>query len=499
MREWVLVLGDNLFDGLPGIPPAAEVWMSEDRGLCTRVRHHRQKLVLFLAGMRHFRDRLGRQGRKVHYTELGDDSQADLFQRLSDDLKRESVRVLHAYEPHDRFARPELQAAAQSAGCDLVLHASPAFLTGRDHWAAYRRSQRRLLMADFYMVQRRRLGLLMNGAEPAGGKWSFDQDNRKPLPKSLAPPQVRRPAPDAVTRDVALLVDARFADHPGRGADFAYPVTHEEAAEWLEDFLSERLANFGDYEDALSTRSATVFHGVLAPLLNCGLLTPHQVLNRALAQPDVPLNSLEGFVRQIVGWREFIRWVDEEYASRPAAPNALGHTRKLKACWYAGTTGLPPLDIAIRRAQDLGWIHHIERLMVVGAAILMCEAEPAEVYRWFMEMTMDSADWVMAPNVFGMSQFADGGMFATKPYISGSSYLLKMGDYAKGPWTDVWDGLYWRFVHRHRELMANNPRMSMMALGVDRLDAARRERIFAAADEFVERTTFPKDLTESRR
>jgi deoxyribodipyrimidine photolyase-related protein len=352
-------------------------------------------------------------------------------------------------------------------------------------------------MGDFYIRQRKRLGMLLtDSGEPIGGKWSFDEDNRKPLPRALNVPTVWWSAPDPITQAVAELVDTHFPDHPGRATDFAWPVTHRAAAEWLQEFLDDRIDAFGDYEDALSVRTGTVFHGLITPMMNCGLLTPAQIIRATLArhaERPVPMNSLEGFLRQIVGWREFIRGMADDYPplDTPNAeyPNHFGHTRELGAAWWTGDTGLPPVDLAIRRAIQHGWAHHIERLMVLGAVQLMSEVHPAASYRWFSAMFIDGADWVMGPNVLGMSQFADGGRFATKPYLSGSSYILRMGDYPKGTWCDTWDGLYWRFIDRHRDTFARNPRMSVMVKSVEKLEPGRRQRIFAAADAFIARTT----------
>jgi len=488
--ELVLTLGDNLFDGLPGMPGNAPVWMMEDRVLCTRVRHHQQKLTLFLSAMRHFAAALTGNGRSVFFHRLEQQTHADLIQALTAFVRNRSVQVVHAYWCHDAFIRAELAAALADSGASLQWVESPMFLTPRSEWDRYRRDHRRLRMGDFYQFQRQRLHLLLddNGG-PQGGQWSFDEENRKSLPKSVVPPAIWTPAPDPVTQEVMALVKREFPVHPGDANQFAYPVTHAEAAEWLDQFLAERLAQFGPYEDALSVHHRTVFHGVLTPMLNCGLLTPGQVVEAAMARENVPLASREGFIRQVIGWREFVYHVSDDYD--PAnLPNFFDHHRRLRPdAWWNGSTGLPPLDWAIHRARDYGYAHHIERLMVLGSAMLMAEVHPAESYQWFMEMFVDSADWVMLPNVIGMSQFADGGKFATKPYLSGSSYLRKMGDYPAGPWTEVWDGLYWRFIHRHREFFAGNHRMSMMAKSVDRLDPIRRDRIFAAAENWIESVT----------
>ncbi len=483
MRELILVLGDQLFEGLPGMPDGVPVMMHEDAGLATRWRHHQQKLVLFFSAMRHFAASLDREVLCSQITE----SNGSMVERLSA-LAPERVWV---YEPADAFfLRDMLRPWAASLGVELVVVPNPMFLTSLSDWEAYAGRSNRRLMGDFYQLQRRRLGILVEDGEPTGGRWSFDEDNRKALPKSVLPPPVGGFEPDEVTREVITEVSGMFGEHPGRAADFDYAVTHADARAALKEFLSERLARFGDYEDAIPKRERTLFHSILTPYLNTGLLTPAEVVAAALATPGVPLNSLEGFVRQVIGWREFIFWIGRERLDAyESEPNFFGHTRRLKPCWYDGTTGLLPLDTVIQRTERYAWCHHIERLMVLGSAMLMCEVDPQESYRWFMEMFIDSADWVMAPNVLGMSQFADGGVFATKPYLSGSAYIVKMSDYPKGEWCDVWDGLYWRFTDRHLDFFASNHRMSMMVGGLARLDPARRERIFGAAERFIERVT----------
>jgi len=485
VRDLILILGDQLFQGLPGMPPAP-VWMAEDRYLCTRIRHHQQKLVLFLSAMRHF----ARELEHVQYTPLDMQFEGTIFDRLSAFLRDQGVERLHAYEVADRFFAARLSGLCEATGVQLVVHPNPMFLTQEPDWQTYRSGHRRLFMADFYKWQRRRLGILLdNRRQPLGGKWSFDEDNRKALPKGIDVPEPWYAEPDAITREVIQLVERCFSSHPGRAADFRYPVTHADAAEWLEQFVSQRLDQFGDYEDALSREHRVVFHGLLTPFLNTGLLTPQQVIGAALSKPGVPINSQEGFIRQVIGWREFVRGIDREYGQGKTPENALGHHRTLAPCWYDGSTGLPPLDTVIHRARDHAYCHHIERLMVAGAAMVMCEVDPAAAYRWFMEMFLDSADWVMGPNVFGMSQFADGGLFATKPYVSGSGYLRRMGDYPPGEWCEVWDGLFWRFVGRQRELFASNPRTSVMVRSLDALPHDRKARILDKAEEFIGRTT----------
>lgn len=467
--------------------------MREDFGLCTRVRHHQQKIVLFLAAMRLHAEELHREGYRVVYQKLGE-GPPNYEEALVECLRASRANALLAYEPHDAFFRSALESAAAEAGAELIVEPSPGFLTSAEEWRDWAQRQRRYRMADFYAWQRRRLGILLEpDGEPVGGRWSFDTENRLPMPRDLTPPAVPWFAPDPTTEEVIALVAETFAHHPGDARAFAWPVTRAQALECLARFVEERLPLFGPYEDAISRNETTLWHSLLSPLLNLGLLTPTEVVERALARAgEVPLSSLEGFVRQVIGWREFIRGMDRVYAETGRhRANALGHERRLNECWWTARTGLPPLDRSIERCVRRGWCHHIERLMVIGAAMLMAEVHPEEAYRWFMEMFVDSADWVMAPNVMGMSQYADGGLMTTKPYFTGSAYLLKMSDWPRGPWCETWDGLYWRFVARHRDVLERNPRWRAVLGGLERLEPKRRDRIFAAAEEFVERTTSP--------
>ena len=486
-----LILGDQLFEDLSALPEGPIV-MVEDRDLARHARYHTHKLVLTFSTMRHF---AARWGDRVHYVQLEEERR--IVDVLEEEIIRSRATELHTYDPADQFFRTALQEFAANLGVALVLHRNPMFLTSQEEWDSYARGRSRRLMAEFYVWQRRRLGTLVTpGGDPVGGKWSYDAENRLKLPPKLVVPACHPCPKDPLTDEVINVVKSSFPDHAGDPERFGYPVDHDQARVWLETFVEERLDSFGAYEDAISKGERVIFHSLLTPMMNIGLLTPEQVVSRVLKRHEerpVSMNSLEGFIRQVIGWREFIRGIDRDYVglSLPAGP--FQHSRSLKQCWYNGTTGLPPLDSAIRRARDHGYCHHIERLMVLGAAMLMCEVDPMQANRWFMEMFVDAADWVMRPNVLGMSQFADGGYFATKPYLSGSSYILKMSDHSKGPWCDVWDGLYWRLIHLNREFFATNPRLSVMVKGVDRLEPVRRERIFAAAERFIDDSTLPAD------
>jgi deoxyribodipyrimidine photolyase-related protein len=353
-------------------------------------------------------------------------------------------------------------------------------------------------MASFYRWQRQRLDLLVDEKdEPVGGRWSFDEENRKKLPKQVDVPPLDWPTPTEYVEAVRRVVAERFADHPGQlpgEGRFWLPTTRRQALAWLRQFFDRRFERFGPYEDALSNRDDVLFHGVLSPMMNLGLITPQEIIDRAVdtaEQQAIPLNSLEGFVRQIVGWREFIRGVYRRYDEKQQTTNFWKHERKLKPCWYDATTGLRPLDDAIDKARRLGWTHHIERLMVLSNLMNLCEVLPGEAHRWFMEMFVDSSDWVMGPNVYGMGLMSDGGVFATKPYICGSNYLCKMSDgYKKSEdWCETVDGLYWRFIDKHRDFFAGNARLSMMLGTLDRMDDDRKHRLFTKAGQFIAEVT----------
>ncbi|NNC57641.1 MAG: cryptochrome/photolyase family protein, partial [Woeseiaceae bacterium] len=487
-KALLVILGNQLFP-LEHLPPPSEVsvFMAEDVGLCTYVRHHQQKIVLFLAAMRSYADALKAAGYEVHYHVLDTRNAQSYESRLGEALPASGAAEIRHFEIEDKPMEERLFKFSESRELQRTELPSPMFLCSRDEFAAFAKDKERLLMGDFYKQQRRKLDILVDDAgQPVGERWSFDADNRRKLPKDVTPPEMNWADPTTHALDVIDLVTREFADHPGNASEFCWPTTREQALLWLDTFIEQRLEQFGPFEDAMSTRSATVFHSVLSPCMNLGLLTPAEVVEKVLARTDeIPLQSLEGFVRQVIGWREFVRGIYRTFSEKQDNSNFWSHERGLTDAWYEGTTGIPPLDDAIQTAQRLGWTHHIPRLMVVGNLMTLCEIRPSTAHDWFMEMFVDSSEWVMGPNVYGMGLFSDGGIFATKPYICGSNYLRKMSDYRKGPWCDVVDGLYWRFIEKHRAFFSANPRLALMPKALDRLDGDRRARIFQAADDFL--------------
>ena len=483
----------QLFDPHPALARADAVYLFEDSLFfgdpLYPARFHTQKLIFHRASMRAYAARLSKQGFTVHYVEY------DPEQTAADHIRNVAgtgVDAMAWVEPVDDMLSRRVKRACRECGITLDTYETPQFLTPMD-WGRQAIGPRRpYRMATFYMAQRRRLNLLMDGNEPVGGAWSFDADNRKKWPKRRQPPAQPQVTENEWTREARRYVEQRFPDNPGAAASFVYPVTHADAETWLTTFLHERLIGFGTYEDAMVRDAPVLHHSVLTPLLNSGLLTPEVVVDSVIAYADevaVPLNDLEGFIRQIIGWREFMMLMYRIIGVEQRTTNFWEHQRPMPDSFYTGTTGIEPVDHVIRRLLDTAYSHHIERLMLLGNLMLLCEIDPDHVYRWFMELYIDAYDWVMVPNVYGMSQFADGGLVCTKPYISGSNYVRKMSDYSAGPWCTIWDGLFWRFIHQHRAFFVRNPRLSMMARSWDRMDADKQRQHLKVANDFLEQCT----------
>lgn len=485
----LVIPGNCLFPDHGNLSPDKNslFFMAEDHGMCTRFKYHKHKLILLLSAMRSHRDSLS-ENLTVEYFEL--DKRRTYFSTLLSTAEKYGVNELVTYEAPNSSFISSLKKLCADNNLRLTLKPSPMFINTPDEFRDYRNNNKRLLMNDFYISQRKKLGILVDDEKkPIHGRWNFDEENRKKLPKGIKIPLLPDVNSTDHTKEVCSLVEKEFAEHPGGSRGFFIPTTRDSALGWLEIFLKERFADFGPYEDAISSKESFVFHSLLSPLLNAGLLTPLEVVKRAVGfafENNIPFQSLEGFVRQVIGWREFIHGV---YYTENLKGNFFSHKRKLKECWYDGTTGLKPLDDTINKVLKNGYCHHIERLMIVSNLMLLCEIDPDEVYRWFMELFIDAYDWVMVPNVYGMGQFADGGVFATKPYISGSSYIRKMSDYKKGEWCEVWDGLYWRFIDENRDFFRKNQRMAMMVSMLDKLDLKRKNRIFKKAEQFIKEVT----------
>lgn len=489
MSKLAVIMGNQLYDP-QGLPDAGQttVLMVEDRRLCTRHRYHQQKLGFLIAAMREYADGLRSAGYKVVYQDL--EANKTLCQQTVALATQLDVEEIVAFTPANAGQKSYLQITAQKAARPLQLLADPMFLTEPADLECLASDNPR--MANFYQSQRKRLDLLMADDRPLGGKWSFDGDNRKAVPSHIELPELPRVNHSEVTRDALQSVRQIFADHPGNAENLWIPTTREGAKTQLEEFVTERLVGFGTYEDAISRRSATLFHSVLSPYLNIGLLTPREVIDAVMdfaTSHDVPMNDVEGFVRQVIGWREFMRGIYLHHRKGMRSGNIWNAQRRMGRSWSNATTGIPPLDGALKNTQRYAWNHHTERLMVIANMMNLCEIRPADAYEFFSSNYLDAYDWVMVPNVFGMGLTSEGGTFASKPYICGSNYMLRMSDYLKGEWCDIVDGLFWRFVEKHQTLLRCNARANFMVQGLGRMKPERRERIFARATQFLEQNT----------
>ncbi len=483
--EISLLFPHQLFKSHPATRKGRQVYLYEDPLFFTQYRFHKNKLILHRASMKYAASWLEQQKLEVTYVTCGEAPDlSSLFKQLSGT----GVKSIHLADPVDYLLERRLKRFARRHDMELKFYESPMFLLSREEVGEKLGARKDYFMASFYKKQRKGLDLLMDNDEPVGGKWSFDDENRKKLPKDHNPPEIYIPQQNEYVQEAIAYVEEHFSDNPGDTAHFCYPVTYYQAEKWLDDFLENRMGKFGDYEDAMSADHPFLYHSVLTPALNIGLLTPDQVLDTTLEwhrKKKYPLNSLEGFVRQIIGWREFMRGIYQQESVFERTNNHFNHDRKIPSSFWTGETGIPPLDDVIRKVITYGYAHHIERLMLMGNFMLLCEFDPDEVYRWFMELFIDAYDWVMVPNVYGMILYADGGLFTTKPYISGSNYVRKMSSYGKGEWSDIWDGLYWRFLHMHKKELRENGRMNMVMSLLERMEEGKLENHLKTADNYL--------------
>ena len=486
--EVSLVYPHQLFSSHPAVKKGRAVYLIEDPLFFGNDPHwpcamHVQKLVLHRASMRAYATSL--EG-EVNIIECPDGADTDSAALLEQAVPT-GATVIHLCDVEDDVLRRRIERFAYARGIELVISPSPNFLTPPDFIAKYTAGEKRASMARFYSAQRQRMKILLDEDEgPVGGKWSYDADNRKKLPRGHHPPPEPRQLPNTQVKEAKAWVAKRFPNNPGSTDQFRWPVTRRDALKWLDRFFAERFHDFGIYEDAIHSEYATINHSAITPMLNVGLLNPQEVIDKALAMgTQVPLNTMEGFVRQIIGWREFMRGLYRHRGPVIRAGNYWKFTRAMPAAFYDGTTGIPLIDRVIKQTLADGYCHHIERLMVLGNFMLLCRIRPDDVYRWFMELFIDAYDWVMVPNVYGMSQFADGGTFTTKPYLSGSNYILKMSDEKKGDWCQIWDGLFWSFIGDHTDFFLSNPRLSMMARNWEKQGSEKQKFHRQAAENYL--------------
>lgn len=468
-----IVYPHQLFGHTEWLRDANTVYLVEDPLFFSQYPFHRQKLMLHRASMQSYAKQLRRERIRVEVIEA---ATLNRTEEVAERIAADGHDRIQCIDPEDTYLLQRLTSGCRGRGLELEWIEHPDFLTSPSQMERFTHGKSKLFFTQFYIEQRKRLGILLgDDGKPLGGKWSFDTENRRKLPAGITVPEspidALRAKPE--TREASAArryVDSHFPEALGTAGPLLYPHEPAEALQQLDTFVDQRLGMFGDYEDAISREHTVLYHSVLTPTLNIGLISPQQILERALRHSErIPLNSLEGFVRQIIGWREYIRMVYRSLGTPQRTRNYWQHHRPLPRAFYDGSTGIEPVDHVIHRVLRDGYCHHIERLMILGNFMLLCEIHPDAIYRWFMEMFVDAYDWVMVPNVYGMSQHADGGTITTKPYISGSSYVLKMSNFKKGPWCEVWDGLYWSFIARHRSFFESNPRMKVMTGQLDRM------------------------------
>lgn len=487
MHSVTLIFPHQLFSIHPSIKKGRKIFLIEEWLFFKQYNFHQQKIMLHRASMKQYADYLTNQKFIVEYIDCSN-PWSDV-RKLLIHLAKEKNTEIHFADVADNWLHKRIADSCEKYAIKMVKAATPNFLNTLDEVNTFFDKKKKYFQTAFYTAERTKRNILLDPAgQPIGGQWTFDADNRLKYPKNEIPPVIKFAEDDKYVKEAKEYVKKYFADNYGSGATFIYPVNYEAAEKWLDDFLENRFEKFGIYEDAIVSNESFLHHSVLSPMLNIGLLSPQQIIDKALlaaAKNNIPLNSLEGFIRQVIGWREFIRIVYEREGSRQRIKNYWGFDRKIPVSFWEGNTGIFPVDNVIKKALATGYSHHIERLMVMGNFMLLCEFDPNEVYKWFMEMYADAYDWVMVPNVYGMTQFADGGLMTTKPYISGSNYLLKMSDYPKGTWTGIWDGLFWRFMHVNRDFFLKNPRLGMLVKTFDKMSDEKRHKHLEIAEQYL--------------
>ena len=497
MRHLVVVLGDQLdlhaaaFDGFDAARDA--VWMAEAAEESTHVWSSQPRTVMFLAAMRHFALALRAAGRTLHYAPLDDPAtHGSLQAQLRADIERLRPIGLLMTAPGDWRVLQAIKGVAQAQGLPLEIREDRHFYGSVREFEAHARGRKALRMEYFYREMRKRHGVLMHGDEPEGGQWNFDADNREAFgaagPGTVPPRAVFEP--DALTREVIALVEKRFGTHPGRLDGFAWPVTRAQALVALQRFITERLPLFGRYQDAMWPGEPWLYHAHLAAALNLKLLNPREVVDAAVAAyraGAAPLAGVEGFVRQIVGWREYVRGIYWTRMPDYAELNALDAREDLPAWYWTGDTEMACLRDAITQTLQHGYAHHIQRLMVTGLYALMLGVQPQQVHAWYLAVYVDAVEWVELPNTLGMSQYADGGLMASKPYVATGKYIQRMSPHCQGCRYDPaqrtgekacpFTTLYWDFLMRHEATLAGNPRMALQVKNVARLDDAQKQAI----------------------
>lgn len=478
-KEAVIIFPHQLFEDNDLLDVDRDVFIVEHPRFFTDFNFHKQKLLLHRASMKFYEALLNKRKYHTVYIEFHH------YKKQIPQLKK--YKSIYCFDISDHVLEKELHS---EFGDLLVIEESPCFLTDRPTIKKMLGDKDHYVMNSFYIAQRKRLNILIKDGKPIGGKWSFDEDNRLKMPEDVSIHSCYKPHTNTYVQEAKKYISTYFNDNPGDIDTYAWPVTHEQAQHALEDFLKHRFKLFGPYQDAIVTDESFLFHSLLSSSLNNGLITPKHVVKTALAfakTHQTPLNSLEGFIRQIIGWREFVRGVYLIKGKIQKKKNFFSHKNRLPVSFWDGSTGISPLDITIKKILKTSYAHHIERLMVLGNFMFITDTNPNDVYTWFMELFIDAYDWVMVPNVYGMSQYADGGLMTTKPYFSSSNYIKKMSNFKNGDWCTIWDALYWRFVLKNSKLVLKNARLSFLKLYLAKMKQNVLEEHIRVAEDFLKR------------
>jgi deoxyribodipyrimidine photolyase-related protein len=504
MKKLLLILGDQLTPSVSSLtaadPASTVILMCEVGTEATYVKHHKRKIAFLFSAMRHFAEELRATGWTVDYVKLDDAENSGSFTgEVARAIARHQAALLTVTEPGEWRILGEMQAWEELLGVPVSILPDTRFIASHAEFEAWAQGRKSLRMEYFYRDMRRTTGLLMDEDNPAGGQWNYDHDNRKPASGGgFLMPRPLRHTPDSITQEVLDLVGARFADHFGSLDDYWFGATRAQAEAAFNHFLTSGLPDFGDYQDAMLAGEPFLYHAVVSIYLNIGLLDPLAMCRAVEAEyraGRAPLNAAEGFIRQIIGWREYVRGIYWREGPDYARRNALGATRPLPAFYWTAETDMACIRAAVEQTRDEAYAHHIQRLMVTGTFALIAGIDPHELHEWYLAVYADAYEWVEVPNTVGMSQFADGGLLASKPYAASGAYIDRMSDYCgtcrykvklkAGPDACPFNYLYWDFISRHEDRFVRNPRMAQMVRTYQRMSDERKAEIAADSVGFL--------------
>ena len=504
-KNIILVLGDQLTPTLTslaaGSPVSDVVLMVESRNAASVVPYHKKKLALVFSAMRHFANDLTQAGWTVDYVPLDAPGHSgSIATETARAVRRHRAETVLVTEPSRWTARKALEALARTGSCPLHILDDDRFLSSNREFADWAEGRKQLRMENFYRDMRRKTGLLMDGDKPVGGKWNYDAENRKPAKGDLFMPAPKRFKPDAITSDVLALVENRFPNNFGDLHPFWFGVTAKHAKAAFAKFVKNALPLFGDFQDAMLTDQRFLHHSITAQYLNLGLLDPLEIcrhVETAYHQGHVPLNAAEGFIRQVIGWREYVRGIYWLHMPDYVESNYLDAQQPLPDFYWTGDTDMACLRAAITQTKEDAYAHHIQRLMVTGNFAMLIGVRPKEIHEWYLAVYADAYEWVELPNTIGMSQFADGGILGSKPYAASGNYINKMSDYCSscaydvkqktGPEACPFNALYWDFLARNENKLAKNPRITRIYQTWNKMSLAKREDYRNSAASFKAR------------